>query len=43
MNFRKKKDGKYGLRAECKLCKKQLDKEYREKNIDKIREYDKQR
>ena len=21
MNFRKKKDGKYGLRAECKQCK----------------------
>ena len=43
MNFRKKKDGKYGLRAECKSCKKQLDKEYRQNNLMSIREYDKRR
>ena len=42
-NFHKKKEGKYGLRAECKICKKQLDKQYRENNIDAIKEYDKMR
>ena len=42
-NFGKRKGGKYGLRAECKICKKQLNNEYRKNNIDKIREYDRER
>ena len=43
MNFRKKKDGKYGLRAECKQCKSKLDKEYRQNNLEEIRKKDRER
>lgn len=43
MNFRKKKDGKYGLRAECKQCKSKLDKEYRQNNLEEIRKKDREK
>ena len=43
MNFAKKKDGKYGLRAECKRCKSKLAKEYRQNNLEEIREKDRKR
>ena len=38
INFNKEKRGKYGLRGQCKKCKK----EYRENNKDKIKEYQKE-
>lgn len=45
MNFNKKKGGKWGLRADCKRCRKEYHKEYhkeyRENNKEKIKEYKK--
>lgn len=43
INFRKKKDGKYGCHSRCKICQKELDKEYRKNNIEEIRRKDKDR
>jgi hypothetical protein len=37
--FRKAKNGKYGVRADCKLCVKAYKKTYREANKDKIKAY----
>ena len=42
INFHKKKSGKYGLRADCKVCEKEYKREYSKKNKDKIKEYMKQ-
>ena len=41
-NFYKKKGGKYGLRNDCKKCKRKLDKQYYEDNKEQIKEYNKQ-
>ena len=41
-NFHKAKTGKYGLKSECKYCKKEYMKQYRKDNKDKISEYYKQ-
>ena len=41
--FSKKADARDGLYPHCKECRKVLDAEYREHNIDKLREHDKQR
>ena len=48
-NFNKEKEGKYGLKSQCKICikkyrekNKDKTKEYREKNKDKIKEYQKE-
>lgn len=39
-NFHKSKDGsKYGLRAICKVCNKQRDKQYKKENKEKIKQY----
>ena len=43
MNFNKDKSKKYGVRPECKKCKSKLAKEYRQKNIEEIKEKDKKR
>ena len=42
MNFNKHKNGKYGLQAECKVCRNEEDKKYREVNKEEIKEYGKQ-
>lgn len=42
VNFHKQKRGKYGLESKCKECKAEYDKQWREDNKDKRREYDKQ-
>ena len=42
MNFGKMKRGKYGLKAECKKCKNQCNKEYYENNKEEIKEYKKE-
>ena len=42
-NFRPRKDGKYGFRAECKRCIEQYEKQYREKNKKEISKKDKER
>ena len=41
-NFGKDKRGKFGLKSQCKVCKKEYNKEYREKNKEYIKEYDKE-
>ena len=48
-NFNKEKEGKYGLKSQCKICikkyrekNKDKTKEYREKNKEKIKEYQKE-
>ena len=41
-NFAKQKRGKYGLKAECNACRKEINKQYREDNKEKIAEYAKQ-
>ena len=41
--FHKKADARDGLYPHCKECRKTRDAQYRERNIDKLREYDKQR
>ena len=41
INFSKKKNGKYGLRAECKKCDKIINKEYRETHKKEAKEYHK--
>ena len=38
MNFNKKKDGKYGLRADCKKCVKKYHEQYAKDNKEKIKE-----
>ena len=42
INFDKKKCGKYGLRADCKICKAKHNKQWREENKEKIKEKKKQ-
>lgn len=46
-NFKRKKDGKYGLNSQCKNCfsqyQKEYNKRYREENLEKIKEKDKER
>ena len=39
INFNKKKGGKYGLRSECNLCRKQYRIEHKEELNQKDREY----
>ena len=39
INFHRQKKGKYGLKGECKECKKKYSKRYRENNKDKIAQY----
>lgn len=39
--FRKEKTGRFGVVSQCKVCKKILDKEYRDANIEKCRAYNK--
>ena len=41
-NFAKQKRGKYGLKAECNACRKEINKQYRENNKEKIAEINKQ-
>ena len=41
-NFAKQKRGKYGLKAECNACRKEINKQYREDNKEKIAERNKQ-
>lgn len=40
-NFRKKKDGKWGLYSQCKECANKSNKQYRKNNKDKIKAYNK--
>lgn len=42
MNFRRQKDGKFGLISRCKRCEKEYYKEYRENNKEEIKEYKKE-
>ena len=42
INFCKSKTGKWNLNSKCKKCTKEYQKEYREKNKDKISEYQKE-
>ena len=42
VNFKKQKNGKYGLNSKCKECEKKYNKQWREANKDKRREYNKQ-
>ena len=39
INFHKEKNGKYGLRGQCKKCRNEYKKEYYEENKDKKKEY----
>ena len=41
-NFVKQKGGKYGLTGDCKICRNEQNKQYREDNKEKIDEYAKQ-
>ena len=38
-NFAKQKGGKYGLKAECKICRNEQNKQYREDNKDYYKQY----
>ncbi len=42
MNFRKSKNGKFGLTSRCKRCDKEYFKEYYENNKEEIKEYKKE-
>jgi hypothetical protein len=41
-NFRKRRGGKYGLRAECRNCQLKHEKQYRENNKEEKRKYNKE-
>ena len=42
VNFHKHKNGKYGLKSQCKECEKKYNKQWREANKDKVAKYSKQ-